>query len=485
LAAGEPKHNAVASMATTQADSWARLKFGDRDCCYSKRELCKMRWADTLTCELSKCMSAVMSCGGPIALLAGDGTAPASRLQIFTGAGELINAWEWDFGRVRALGWTPNVELVCVLESSRVMLWNLRGVRVADFSLAEACEGQRVLQCELFTDGFVVLTSAFRLFALLSYERERRTIVPLADPRLASPPTAMAVLERGLAPNTASAASAAAGLEGLRAPPRCPEVLLATASRTILVIDERDAHDQLLASGPFLRLAPSPNGKFIAAFAASGKLLVLASDFSRNLSELNTQSPRPPRQLVWCGADSLLLPWERLLLMVGPFGDSVKYSYASPPLLHTEVDGVRILSRESVELLQVSEHPECMLMSMLMGTSECMLMTDCASSHPAPRMTSDLLSVLAFAFSVCLSRPSPSTCRAPSRPRRGSSKRLSPLRPSLRAPTSCFNRSSAANLHRPSSAAYRRHSTRLPSRTRRRCFAPPRLARRACSLMAH
>ena len=43
LAAGEPKHNAVASMATTQADSWARLKFGDRDCCYSKRELCKMR----------------------------------------------------------------------------------------------------------------------------------------------------------------------------------------------------------------------------------------------------------------------------------------------------------------------------------------------------------------------------------------------------------------------------------------------------------
>ena len=135
-------------------------------------------------------------------------------------------------------------------------------------------------------------------------------------------------------------------------------MLLATASRTILVIDERDAHDQLLASGPFLRLAPSPNGKFIAAFAASGKLLVLASDFSRNLSELNTQSPRPPRQLVWCGADSLLLPWERLLLMVGPFGDSVKYSYASPPLLHTEVDGVRILSRESVELLQVSDHAD-------------------------------------------------------------------------------------------------------------------------------
>ena len=83
-------------------------------------------------------------------------------------------------------------------------------------------------------------------------------------------------------------------------------------------------------------MAPSPNGQFIAAFAASGALLVIASDFSRHISELSTHSPRPPRQLVWCGADSLLLPWDKLLLMVGPFGDSVRYSYPSPPLLHSE-----------------------------------------------------------------------------------------------------------------------------------------------------
>lgn len=305
-----------------------------------------MKWEESLSTELNKCMSAVMSCGGPIALLAGDGTAPGAKLQIFSGAGELVCAWDWDFGRVRALGWTPNVELVCVLESARVMLWNLRGARVADFSLSEACEGQAVQQCEIFSDGFVVLTTAFRLFAMLSFDKTLRTVVPLADPRLSSPPTAMAVLEKGPAP-----APTLAAVDG-RVPPRCPEVLLATASRTILVIDERDAHDQLLASGPFVRLAPSPNGKFIAAFASSGKLLVLAADFSRNLSELATQSPRPPRQLVWCGADSLLLPWDRLLLMVGPYGDSVKYTYPSPPLLHSESDGVRILSKTSAELLQ-------------------------------------------------------------------------------------------------------------------------------------
>ena len=38
--------------------------------------------------------------------------------------------------------------------------------------------------------------------------------------------------------------------------------------------------------------------------------------------------------------------------MAGPRGDSVTYEYPSPPLLHPEVDGVRIVSRDKSELLQ-------------------------------------------------------------------------------------------------------------------------------------
>ena len=68
---------------------------------------------------------------------------------------------------------------------------------------------------------------------------------------------------------------------------------------------------------------------------------------------LLVQRPPLPPFYGRCGADSLLLPWERLLLMVGPYGDSVKYQYPSPPILHTEADGVRILSAASAELLQV------------------------------------------------------------------------------------------------------------------------------------
>lgn len=60
----------------------------------------------------------------------------------------------------------------------------------------------------------------------------------------------------------------------------------------------------------------------------------------------------PPDQLVWCGVDSVLLYWEETLLMVGPYGDSIKFPYDEPVVLIPECDGVRILSNTYMEFLQ-------------------------------------------------------------------------------------------------------------------------------------
>ena len=351
----------------SDASNWSRLKHGAAEHrSYSRRRLCAMRWdAAPDPHWLSKCTSAVLPAGGPIALLTGDGSMPGARMQIFSGAGDLLSAWEWDFGRVRALGWTSAVELACVLEGGRVMLWSVRGQRSADFALAEHIGHQEVLQCELFSTGLILLTKSLQLYALLSFTQ--RTVIQLPDPRLATPPTAMAVLEKPenaassstsnttpLAPATAEPTGSAAALAA-----SCPSVLLATTSRTILHIDPYECQDQLLTSGPFLRLSASPNGKFVAAFSASGNLLVMSSDFSRHLSELSTHSNEPPRHLAWCGSDSLLLPWGSTLLMVGPYGDSVRFEYNHNPLLHAEIDGVRIITNDATELLhRVPEQTE-------------------------------------------------------------------------------------------------------------------------------
>ena len=47
-------------------------------------------------------------------------------------------------------------------------------------------------------------------------------------------------------------------------------------------------------------------GKFVAACSSSGAVHVIASDFSRHISELAIHSARAARQLIWCGTDSLV-----------------------------------------------------------------------------------------------------------------------------------------------------------------------------------
>jgi len=98
-------------------------------------------------------------------------------------------------------------------------------------------------------------------------------------------------------------------------------------------------------------MAVTPNGKMLACFTESGNLWVCSTDFQKNLSEFDPKARKPPLQLVWCGTDSVILYWEKLLLMVGPYGDWVKYSYRSPLILIPECDGARIISNEKCEFL--------------------------------------------------------------------------------------------------------------------------------------
>ena len=48
-----------------------------------------------------------------------------------------------------------------------------------------------------------------------------------------------------------------------------------------------------------------------------------------------------------------MLYWDEILLMVGPYGDWVKYTYDEPAVLAAECDGVRIITKSKHEFLQV------------------------------------------------------------------------------------------------------------------------------------
>lgn len=59
----------------------------------------------------------------------------------------------------------------------------------------------------------------------------------------------------------------------------------------------------------------------------SPQLWVASSDFARSLSEFDLGDEGEsgaPGQAVWCGNNTVVVAWESTVVMVGPFGETLK-----------------------------------------------------------------------------------------------------------------------------------------------------------------
>jgi hypothetical protein len=107
---------------------------------------------------------------------------------------------------------------------------------------------------------------------------------------------------------------------------RSVEVLLAIGP-TIYVVDASEAEDRGLDKGPFQHISVSPNGRFVALYTGDGKVWVVSSDFQKRLSEYDTKSHVNPKDMQWCGNDSVVLAWEDEVHLIGPNGTATKYGH--------------------------------------------------------------------------------------------------------------------------------------------------------------
>jgi vacuolar protein sorting-associated protein 16 len=118
--------------------------------------------------------------------------------------------------------------------------------------------------------GIAVLTEDNRVIVTIDIEAADPHPCELADPRVGDEEQVlcMAVVE----PQFVMSGS--------------PEVLLAVGDR-VLTVDEDGVQvlGEELEIGPVQKMAVSPNGKLLAAFAHDGRLLVIPTDFSRIIFE--------------------------------------------------------------------------------------------------------------------------------------------------------------------------------------------------------
>ncbi|KAI8913548.1 Vps16, N-terminal region-domain-containing protein [Gorgonomyces haynaldii] len=249
-------------------------------------------------------------------------------MSIYSSSGRLLQQFQWDGGRIISLGWTDDFRLVCVLESGLIRFYDIYG-EYTSTSLGKLAEDFGVLDCKIWSTGVVALTGKLEFVALGFLEPRPQKLASIA---LKEQPHCWTIVppEKSLS--------------------RHVEVLV-SYQQTVYVVDSAQAQDQQVQRGPFMRMALSPNGNFLALFTADGRLWVVSVDFQSSLADFQTNSTQPPLSMNWCGNDSVLLHWEDTLLMVGPSGDYLKFPYEGCLSIVTEIDAARIISKQKCELI--------------------------------------------------------------------------------------------------------------------------------------
>ncbi|KAF9051351.1 vacuolar protein sorting 16 isoform 1 [Panaeolus papilionaceus] len=283
--------------------------------------------------------------GGPIALMRdhtkvlalGQGRPPPttrSQIQIYSPAGESLTVTQWDQGRIIKFGWTLDERLVVLNEEGVYRIYDLQG-DYKQYSLGSEASEVGVIDVKIHDNGLVALTSGLTLLEVKGWEGGRP--MTLANPGLSEPPSSWAIIPPDL--NIS----------------RHIEVLLSVDS-TIHTVDNLESVDQRLSRGPFTHVSPSPNGKALALLTFNGTLWVVSADFQRSMAEFETSNVvgaiGQVLQVEWCGNDAILVTWDSLVALVGPFGDVLQYFYQGVPFAVTEPDGVRVISLESCDLIQ-------------------------------------------------------------------------------------------------------------------------------------
>eukprot|EP00066_Takifugu_rubripes_P003865 XP_003966794.1 PREDICTED: vacuolar protein sorting-associated protein 16 homolog [Takifugu rubripes] len=313
------------------------------DAFYRKTELYDMCW--DLKDALRDCLVAAAPYGGPIALLRKPlRCSPSSRpqLEIYSASGFAITSFPWKSGPLVHLGWTITDELLCIQEDGSVLIYDLFGSFKRHFSMGQEVVQNHVLEAKVFHSPFgtgVAIISGSSHFTLATNVDELKLRRLPEVPGLQGKPLCWAVLVQD----------------------RQIKVLLSSGPELYILDDTScsEVHPPWLSpqAGSIIHMSVSFSYKYLALFTDTGHLFTASSDLQNKLSEIDTKRSTAPEQMVWCRRPnsqqpSVVLLWDRLLMVAGVCNDTIQFPIEDQCVLVGEMDGVRILSTRSHELLQ-------------------------------------------------------------------------------------------------------------------------------------
>jgi hypothetical protein len=346
--------------------------------------------------------------GGPIAtitlpVLGGGGGMKSAELRIMTNAGNHLASINlppqpltrmYSAGDIMSIGFTDRTMLVVLMRDSLCLTFNLKGEQVLPpFHILPKGEGKgtELLHASIFDGGVAVLSPKMLCSVVeLLDENDDPAYANAAHlgARRISPSSNNSVAGRAAGEMFGGAADAQpanyaivtplptatfaseniysfvsiAVLSRFHTTSRHPEVFLSTSDNSVVVVNTQttemtDVDCRARITAPIVAMSFAPNGRFLACFTQSSILTVISTSFETKVLDFDTSegSHSAPQDMQWCGEDSVVLHWKKLgVLMVGPYGDWLRFPYESTENLHIvpELDCCRVITDHCVEILQ-------------------------------------------------------------------------------------------------------------------------------------
>jgi hypothetical protein len=79
----------------------------------------------------------------------------------------------------------------------------------------------------------------------------------------------------------------------------------------------------------------------------------MSATFTTKVLDFDTKSASRPMDIAWCGEDAVVLLWKNTgIVMVGPYGDWLNFTYDGAIHLIADSDCCRIITSTSCDMLQ-------------------------------------------------------------------------------------------------------------------------------------
>lgn len=318
-----------------------------RDIYFRKFEIYNMSWSHDVNLENYIVVSAPY--GGPIAIKRDSSKVVKESgqplISIFSGSGKNIASFKWTRRPIVCMGWSNDEKLICIQDDGMVVLHDMFGKYLHAFLINPKVQELRVAEAEIFTSpqnftGVAVRTKNDKIFLVNNiFEPKSRQLSEL--PKSVKPTCWALVTEE---PQTEVLAACGKELYRLKQDEH--------HTGTMLGVEITNNYFQILL------LSLSFNARHIAMFTDSGFIWLGSSNFRSKYCEIDTNNVFKPKQLLWCGNEAVVAYWEEQnsVLVAGIHGQKITFHYEGPVYLVQEIDGIRIISSNTHELLQKVPH---------------------------------------------------------------------------------------------------------------------------------